>query len=75
MAMEAVEYIPLTTIVAPVSPRDLANAITLPEKIPGMARGKRTLLKVVNVAAPKVLDAVSNTGFTSSILALIVSTT
>ncbi len=60
---------------APVSPRDLAKANTQPEKIPGRAIGNNILLKVVKGAAPNVLDAVSKTGFTSSILALIVKTT
>ncbi len=75
IAIDAVVYIPLTTMVAPVSPRDLAKAMILPENIPGIARGKSTFRNVIKGTAPKVLDAVSNTGFTSSIFALIVNTT
>ena len=74
-AIGAVVYTLVTTIVAPVSPRDLAKAKTTPEKIAGIDNGNTIFLKVVKEEAPKVLEACSNTGSKSSILALRVVTT
>ncbi len=59
---------PATTIVAPVSPNDLAKARTPPEKSAGIESGKIIFRKVVKAEAPKVRDACSNTGSRSSSL-------
>ena len=59
IAIDAVELTPDTMSVAPVSPRDRANAKIAPEKIPGIAKGNNIFLKVVNELAPSVLEAVS----------------
>jgi hypothetical protein len=60
IAIEAVGVTPETIRVAPVSPRERAKASTVPEKTPGMVKGKSIFLKVVNELAPNVLEAVSN---------------
>ena len=60
IATEAVGLTPETIRVAPVSPRERANARTEPEKIPGIAKGHNIFLNVVNELAPNDLDAVSN---------------
>ena len=59
IAIDAVVFTPDTIIVAPVSPRERANARTAPEKTPGIARGDNMFLKVVKGLAPSVLDAIS----------------
>jgi hypothetical protein len=59
IAMDAVGLTPDTMMVAPVSPRERANARTTPEKTPGIARGNNMFLKVVNGLAPSDLEAIS----------------
>ena len=59
---------------APVSPRDLANAKTAPEKIAGNVNGKIIFLNVVRGEEPKVPEACSNSVDMSSSLALSVFT-
>jgi hypothetical protein len=73
-AMGAVVKTPDTTNVAPVSPRDLAKASTVPEKIAGKVNGTRIFRNVVRGAAPNVPEACSKSVDMSSSLALSVFT-
>jgi len=65
IAMEAVILTPDTIIVAPVSPRDLARASTLPENIPGITSGKTIFLNVVKELAPREFETISKEFFKS----------
>ena len=73
-AIGAVVKTPDTTNVAPVSPKDLAKARTVPEKIAGRVNGIKIFLKVVRGEAPKVPEACSRSVDISSSLALRVFT-
>jgi hypothetical protein len=59
IAIDAVELTPDTMSVAPVSPRERANAKTDPEKIPERDNGNNILRNVVSGFAPNVREAVS----------------
>jgi hypothetical protein len=74
IAIEAVELTPETMRVAPVSPRERANAKTDPEKIPEMDKGNKIFLKVVKGLAPNVREAVSKVVSIDSNLVAIVRT-
>ena len=73
-AIGAVVKTPETTKVAPVSPKDRANARTVPENIAGNVNGNTIFLNVVSGAAPKVPEACSKSVDMSSSLAFKVFT-